>query len=392
MKILYLSVGTKMDNYNCEHVHTFSLAKPLALLGNKITLIINGEKIKVINKHNLEIYISKLYFSKKKESFLIKIYMVIIRIPRLLLLIFKNIDIKSYDVIYERYDITLFNGLILSLIFNKPLITEVNGIADEEFCIDVNFNHRFIQRIVTFICGFQLKRSTRVIVQTPELKEILRRKFSINNICVVENGVNKLKLHMNTKQNDILTLVYVGALDKIHNPEIVFKPISTIKENFEFFIIGKGEYFKKYITKYHNDKRFIFVQGLQHNKVLDHILNSDICIGSYDPKYPLFDKYGYYLCSLKLLEYAAAGKPSIIYSLSNTFLAKFENANACLVVNSRKDFISKLLNLMQNKELRDAMGNNAKKMVTKYSWENAAKKTEEILKQRNLKMQATYEV
>ena len=47
---------------------------------------------------------------------------------------------------------------------------------------------------------------------------------------------------------------------------------------------------------------------------------------------------------------------------------------------------------MQNKELRDAMGNNAKKMVTKYSWENAAKKTEEILKQRNLKMQATYDV
>jgi len=44
MKILDLSVDVKMDNYNCEHVHTFSLAKRLALLGHKITLIIKGEE------------------------------------------------------------------------------------------------------------------------------------------------------------------------------------------------------------------------------------------------------------------------------------------------------------------------------------------------------------
>jgi hypothetical protein len=61
----------------------------------------------------------------------------------------------------------------------------------------------------------------------------LRRKFSINNICVVENGVNKLKPHINTKRNDILTLVYIGELCKIHNPDVVFKPINTIKEKFE---------------------------------------------------------------------------------------------------------------------------------------------------------------
>ena len=386
MKILDLSVNVKMDNYNYANVHTFSLAKRLALLGNKITLIIKGEEIKVINKHNLEIYISKFYFSKQKESFLIGIYRVIIRSSRLLLLIFKNIDIKSYDVIYERYDTGILNGLILSLIFNKPLITEVNGIPDEEYFVDANLNRRFIQRIVTFICGFQLKRSTRVIVQTPELEEILRRKFSINNICVVENGVNKLKLHINTKQNDILTLVYVGSLDKIHNPDVVFKPINTIKEKFRFYIIGNGEYLKRFMTKYRNDHRFIFIQGLAHDRALNYMINSDICIGSYDPKYPLFEKYGYYFCSLKLLEYAAASKPSIIYSLSNAFLKKFENANACLVVNSRKDFINKLVKLMNNKELRDVMGVNAKKMATKYSWENAAKKTEGILKQRNLKM------
>ena len=45
MKILDLSVDVKMDNYNCKHVHTFSLAKRLSLLGNKITLIIKGEEI-----------------------------------------------------------------------------------------------------------------------------------------------------------------------------------------------------------------------------------------------------------------------------------------------------------------------------------------------------------
>jgi hypothetical protein len=123
MKILDLSVDVKMDNYNYEHVHTFSLAKRLSLLGNKITLIIKGEEIKVINKYNLEIYISKLYFSKQKESFLIRIYRVIIKSSRFLLLIFKNIDIMSYDVIYERYNTGVLNGLILSLLFNKPLIT-----------------------------------------------------------------------------------------------------------------------------------------------------------------------------------------------------------------------------------------------------------------------------
>ena len=386
MKILDLSVSVKMDIFNAEHIHTFSLANKLALLGHKITLIIKGKEIKVIRKHNLEIYISKFDFSKQKEAYFIRIFSSIAKSFRLLLLILRNLDIKSYNVIYERYYPGILHGLILSRLFSKPLFYEVNGIPDEEMFVDLNLDHKFVRSIVTFLCRFQLKRSTGVIVQTPELKNILKRKFGINNVYIVENGVDNKKINSTNTKSNILTLNYTGAFDKSHNPDVVFKSINTIKKKFRFYIIGTGEYLKKYMKKYRNDKRFIFVQEVPHNKALYYILNSDICIGSYDPKYSLFKKYGYYFCSLKLLEYAAASKPSIIYSLSNTFLKKYENANACLVANSRKDFINKLVKLMNNKELREIMGINAKKMAIKYSWENAAKKTEGILKQRNSKM------
>ena len=123
----------------------------------------------VINKHNLEIYISKFYFSKQKESFLIIICKVIIKSSRFLLLVFKNIDIMSYDVIYERYYPGILHGLILSHLFTKPLFYEVNGIPGEEIFFNLNLGHKFVRSIVTFLCRFQLKRSTGVIVQTPEL-------------------------------------------------------------------------------------------------------------------------------------------------------------------------------------------------------------------------------
>ena len=61
----------------------------------------------------------------------------------------------------------------------------------------------------------------------------MKRIFGINNVYVVENVVNKLKLHINTKRNDILKLVYIEKLSKIHNPDVVFKPINTIKEKFD---------------------------------------------------------------------------------------------------------------------------------------------------------------
>ena len=132
---------------------------------------------------------------------------------------------------------------------------------------------------------------------------------------------------------------------------------------------------------YKGDKRFIFKGQLPHKDALNIIKESDLCIASNSKKYPLFKKYGFYLCPLKLFEYSMAGKPTILFEASNSFTKIFEKNNCCFLVNSKEEFIHKMLLLLRNPRLAEKMGKNARRLVEKdFTWMKSAEKTEIIFK------------
>jgi glycosyltransferase involved in cell wall biosynthesis len=93
-------------------------------------------------------------------------------------------------------------------------------------------------------------------------------------------------------------------------------------------------------------------------------------------------KYGFYFCPIKLLEYSAAGKPTVIYgaSASNSFIEIFERNGACEVVSSEEKFIKVISKLIEDDRRRQEMGKNAKNIARCYTWNKSAKKTYEVFR------------
>jgi hypothetical protein len=150
MKILDLFVDVKMDIFNAEHVHAFSLANRLALLGHKIILIIKGKETKVIRKHNLEIYISKFDFSKQKEAYFIRIFSSIAKSFRLLLLILslRSWYISGFDISkeYEVFKIT-----------KEKMLWSMSDFNDT-YNAYLKYNHEHAKKFDFSICSLKWKQ------------------------------------------------------------------------------------------------------------------------------------------------------------------------------------------------------------------------------------------
>lgn len=376
MRILNISSGTKLNKFDALYTHTFSLVRQLSELGHKQLIIVRGKEDKVVVDENFKIIVLKFKSFSGHENFITILYYFIFNNIKLLL---KIIKVRDYDVIYERHSPGYFIGLIFSKIRKVPLIYEVNGIVDEELFINFSVKNRLFTKIISKILSKQLNNSYGVIVQTKELKKIIKNKFGTKNIFIVPNGTNLQ--NVSSKRNLAkMQIVYVGELDVYHNLEDVFQATHHLNEDFVLHIVGEGSMRKKYEEKYGGDKRFMFTGELNHKSALEIIGKSDICLASYGLQCSLFKKYGFYFCPLKILEYLSFGKPIVLYGLSNSFIKKLESKGAIIVVRSKKQFVIVLKKLIKDKKKRTFMSNAAKRIAHKFTWQEAGMKTEGILK------------
>ena len=352
------------------------MVRQFSELGHKQLVIVGGKEDKVVINENFKIIVSKFKPFFGHENFITILYYFFFNNINLLL---KMIKVRDYDVIYERHSLGLFTGLILSKIRKVPLIYEVNGIADEELFFIFNVKNRLFKKIISKILSIQLNNSYGVIVQTKELKKIIKKKFGTKNIFLVPNGTN-LQNVSSKRSRAKMQIAYVGELNVYHNLEDVFQATHYLNEDFVFHIIGEGSMRKKYEKKYGGDKRFMFTGELNHKSALEIIGKSDICLASYGLQFPLFKKYGFYFCPLKILEYLSFGKPIVLYGLSNSFIKKLESKGAIIVVRSKKQFVIVLKGLIKDKKRRTFMSNAAKRIAHKFTWREAGMKTEGILK------------
>ncbi len=377
MKILNISLDVKLNENSVEQVHTFSLAKKLVKNNIDLLLIVSGNENEFLKKDNLNIFTVKLSKVNNKINILFKVLHLIKKNINIINILRKNVNIYNYDIIYERYNLVLFGGLVISKLYKKNFIYELNGIPDEEFIKDLNIKNKILKKIIFHISKLQINNAKSVIVQTNELKTIIQKRYNVNNINIVPNGVNLYQENKNNISNK--RILFAGTLDDNHNLDDVLSTFSKINYDFELIIIGDGNKKNSYINKYKQDKRFIFLGRINNNKVLNFIKTCNFCIASYNINNPLFKKYGFYFCPLKILEYSILNKPTIIYGMNNSFLDKFLKNEAVFIVSNKTDFANKVLILLNNNVLTYKMGINAYDIAKKFSWEEAAKKTIDII-------------
>jgi glycosyltransferase involved in cell wall biosynthesis len=198
---------------------------------------------------------------------------------------------------------------------------------------------------------------------------------------VIPNGVDLsiFKPSKNKKENNVPILLFHGNFEGTNSNReaahfIVNKIYPSLRKKlgdaFEIQIIGKG------CEKLLNEVKFKNIKIISYADKIEKLLSrGDIYIA------PIFSGSG---MKNKILEAMAVGLPVI--GTAEAFMGiEAENLVHCIKVNDTEEFVSSIINLINDKELRRAIGYRAFSLVKKnFSWDSIVVKYislyEELLK------------
>lgn len=313
------------------------------------------QHFKLFEKNNYEITISSFidndtYKILYKKGFLIKkIYSLIKGYFKRIFLIRK---LNKFDIVYIFMWVTPYFGNS----FEKIYINKSNkSIFDMEDNVlmrtsnNLNIISNFIKNSKKI--NYLIKNSDHIITSTPALgkkvEEINKKKnWTYISPTIDINRFIKINKYID---DNLITIGWTGTFSSMKYLEII-KPviikISKIRK-IKFLIISNSFYEIK-------DVNCEFIYWTKKNEITDL---SKIDIGVYP--LPLEDEWVIGKSGLKSLQYMAMGIASVSSEVGN-IRDIIENSQDGVLVRTLDDWYNKLLLLIDNKDIRTEIGNNAK--------------------------------
>ena len=235
-----------------------------------------------------------------------------------------------------------------------------------------------------------LKHSNAIIQHTDALREyIIKHNIYKNNIFVIPIGINLELFGVNYEKDRILInklglknkkiVMYTGEITALHGVLDLVKAMEIINskiENVALVIVGDGSWammVKDYVKKNQLSNviftgRVPYTELPRYHSIADMLVIPHIRRIDSELQFPS-----------KLLGYLASGKP--IVSSDLRAIADVVGDNAVLVEPGNPHaFAEGILKLLNNEEVAKKIGENGKKIIYNYSWEETAKKTYETYK------------
>lgn len=200
-------------------------------------------------------------------------------------------------------------------------------------------------------------------------------KWSIpgKNITIVHNGFRGSSTYGNTKKKENKkTILYLGSLSKdkgIEDALKTFKILSQKDNNWQFWIVGKGEnhylaFLKKRVNQYklNNVKFFGFVDN---EKKYDLLSRAHILINP-----SIREGWG-----LVIIEAASVGTPTVAYNVAGLRDSVLDNNTGLLSEPNPESCAEKILFLFENKFLYNTLCKNGIEWSKKFSWDKASRES-----------------
>jgi len=392
MKILFCE-SVNINNPNSFQVHIYEVFHNLSKFGHNVVPIKidnSGEKGDTASQAKLLPHIKDLLRSsfiykrfKGEITLSLMLFSEMCHFISILKLLMQSAG--KFDVIYRRYNL-LNSEYLLAKLMNIPFITEVNGIFSDEAII-LNIGDKFTLNLIKRIECYTLRRANKIIVVTPKMKDILQQDYRISKqkIVVIENGVNidlfkpinydtRVSLRLDPSY---LYVGFVGSFNEWHGLDDLVKCALLVCPQIpkaRFVLVGDGRLKASIIDmvdKLGLKNQFIFTGEVPYKLVPLYVNAFDICVS---PK-----KKGIVGAPLKLCEYMSCNKP-VIATKSDDFQF-IEDINAGILINPEdsEQFAEAIVKLLQDKELRQHMGDNGRIYVLKYrSWEKVAQRVSNV--------------
>lgn len=293
---------------------------------------------------------------------------------------------RKISFIYQRSALNAFSGMKYALKYNIPFILEYNG---SEVWISnkwgggklkANDLSEKIERLT-----FE-KADLITCVSAPLKKQLVEMGIDENKIMVNPNGVNpdmyspcvdgsQVRQKIGVSESDIV-IGFIGTFGAWHGADILAQAYAdlvnktTLTNSVHLLLVGDG-------LKMPDVKKVIHSNGIESRCTLTGVVPQDqgpeylaACDILVSPQIRNADGTPFFGSPTKLFEYMAMGK-AIVTSNMDQMAEIFEHEKTALLCEpgNVEELGEALKRLIGNKELRQSMGENARKEVcSKYTW------------------------
>lgn len=293
--------------------------------------------------------------------------------------LFSLFKLKNPDVIIVSSPtyFSVFSAYFMSLVKRAPFIFEVRDLWPEAIVKLGVLKNKVIISILEFFEMYFYNKAAKVIVVTKSFKDnLVRRGVNADKIEVITNGVDEsffisqpneeikiLKEQFGLKNKFVV--LYIGAHGISHALDKVIKVAEILRDNksINFLFVGEGAEKKKIIKQAEELglENVIFLPGQPKDRMPAIYGLADICLVPLK-KIELFKEF----IPSKIFEIMACKKP-IIASLEGEAKEILLDANSAVVVEpeNSEEIASAILNLKNDKDLRNRFAENGRKFVQK---------------------------
>jgi len=288
----------------------------------------------------------------------------------------KNIVVQNkINVILERLEggnITSSGyGVIIGKIMKIPVACEIHVPPYDLYTSIISFPW----------LRYSLKNSKKIFVISQNVAELLylHQKYCKNKIVVIPNGYDASKLTYidnlvkKIKQNlpkDRKIIGYFGELNEDKGVDLILQLINNDKENHLYFIIGGWGSFEQVIRKIAEERpeKVRYVGKISKKEVYGYLKVCDLSLALYRR-----NQLGTFFFGqpLKVYESLALGTNVLITTRANLPENVF---TLCTFVKPKLEYIIKKMEESYKKKYDDAWQEQVKKTISRYSWDNIAKK------------------
>lgn len=290
------------------------------------------------------------------------------------------------NLIYQRYSLNNYSGIILSRKFNIPFIIEYNG--------SFVWMGKHWGRALTFVKVAETIEIANlhaadliVVVSKPMKDELIERGIEERKILVNPNGVNPERYSPEVDGSSIrkeynlvdnIVIGFIGTFGHWHGADVLAEAVKHVvqsNQNVHFLFIGDGLLMPKVkeIVKSDNIESFVTFTGLIPQEEAPEYLAACDLLAS--PHVPNPDGTPFFGSPTKLFEYMAMGKGIVASDLDQIGEVLKHNHNAILVEPGNVDqLVEGIFTLAEDKDLRERLGKQAREdVIRNYTWEKNAK-------------------
>lgn len=362
MRVLY---HHRTQSGDAQGIHIYEMVKAFRELGHEVEIVAlveldqpGGQKIKGRSWERLTRWIPSWLYELMSLTYNLYGY------RRLC----KAIRVHRPDLIYERYALNTFCGVLAGKRFGIPMILEVNApLYYEQQKLGKLTFARLARWSERWICS----HSTSTVVVTQVMRDLLVEEgVPTRRMVVMSNGIDPQHFHPGISGEPIRTrygmtgrtvLGFVGWFRKWHGLEFLLEIMHEAKlseQGVMLLLVGDGPAYPdliRYVDAHHLRSDVILTGPVGREEIAAHIAAMDITLQ------PNVTEYA---CPMKIIEYMGMGKCTVAPNQPNIREIVEEGVTGVLFQPGSKDSMrAQIEALVRNPAMSRRMGRTAAERI-----------------------------